>query len=314
MDYHIAHKDGTSSGPFDKNELIANGVTRETLVWRQGMSGWLPAHQLQELNELWTESTSQTIILQNQIKEARKEIAQLRKQIAELQSGENATDGPPPLLEASITDKTRYDFPCPTWIKEACIVLACVAAHFLLGITRITTFYYIFFDLIGFALCFAALYIGFRIKALNKISYAQGTPTREKGNHLAKINGWLVSVTVMAGIIIIMAQSGSDMLSEGISTLISYVIIYLMFMGVLWYLMFMPNKTDGYSLQTSPTLKANASIKKLNQDITRRSHRKGYDNDSDDYDDSDWDSCDDDDDDWDWGGGDSGGGGASSDW
>ena len=95
-------------------------------------------------------------------------------------------------------------------------------------------------------------------------------------------------------------------------------------MGVVWYLLFMPNKTDGYSFHSSPTLKANINIKKLNQKITKRNRHKGYYDssiddyddydDNDDYDSSDWDSSDDDDGDWDWGGGDSGGGGAGGEW
>ena len=151
-------------------------------------------------------------------------------------------------------------------------MLVCVALHFLLGITGATTFYYIFFDLIGFALCFVALYIGTRIKNLNKVSYAQGTPSRELSDRLARINGWLVSSTMIVGTVIIMVQLGSNMLTEGVSTLITYVIIYLMFMGIVWYLLFMPNKTDGYSFHSSPTLKANINIKKLNQKITKRNH------------------------------------------
>ena len=321
MDYYIAHSNSARSGPFKENELIANGVTGNTLVWRLGMNSWQPAHQLKELSALY----NNTVTLQHQIEETRKEIAELSKQVAELQVAENdIINEPPPLPEELIPEKTRYNFPSPTWIKETWIVLACVALHFLLGITGATTFYYIFFDLVGFALCFVALYIGTRIKNLNKVSYAQGTPSRELSDRLARINGWLVSSTMIVGTVIIMVQLGSDILTEGGSTLITYIIIYLMFMGVLWYLLFMPNKTDGYSFYSSPTLKANINIKNLNQKITRRNRRKGYYDpssddyddydDNDDYDSSDWDSSDDDDGDWDWGGGDSGGGGAGGEW
>ena len=320
MDYYIAHSNGARSGPFKENELIANGVTGNTLVWRQGMKSWQPANQLKELSAL----CSNSVTLQHEIEEARKEITELRKQVEELQASEDGIiNEPPPLPQALIPEKTRFNFPAPTWIKETWIVLACVALHFLLGITGTTTSYYIFFDLVGFALCFVALYSGTRIKNLNKVSYAQGTPSRELSDRLAKINGWLVSATMIVGTVIIMVQSGSDILTEGVSTLITYVIIYLMLMGLIWYLLFMPNKTDGYSFYSSPTLKANINIKKLNKKITRRNRHNGYyDPNSDDYDDnddnndydsSDWDSSDDDGD-WDWGGGDSGGGGASSDW
>ena len=209
-------------------------------------------------------------------------------------------------------------------------MLACVAGHFLLGITGATKFFYIFIDLIGFVLCFTALYFASKIKTLNKVSYAQGTPTREKGDQLARMNGWLVSITALIGIVIVLVQSSLDMFTEGIETGVIYTIMYIVIMGLLWYTNFRPIKLDNYSMQSSPTISTNARQKKMQEaDLLRwRRERRRHgldphldgedidDADSDSYDDydsdSDWDDSDDSD--YDWGGGDSGGGGADSEW
>lgn len=48
---------GQQAGPFDMNSLTAmvtqNQLTKETLVWRQGMSGWIAAGQVAELGHLF---------------------------------------------------------------------------------------------------------------------------------------------------------------------------------------------------------------------------------------------------------------------
>lgn len=98
---------------------------------------------------------------------------------------------------------------------------------------------------------------------------------------------------------------------------ILYIIIYLIFIGIIWYHYFVPTKTDGYSIKKSPVIKARRMLKRSY--IYRHMKQSGlgssdWDSDSDsDWDSSDWDWDSDDDDD-DWGGGDSGGGGASSEW
>ena len=44
---------GQQQGPFDVNALAAKArdgsLTRQTLVWRQGMANWTPAEQVGEL-------------------------------------------------------------------------------------------------------------------------------------------------------------------------------------------------------------------------------------------------------------------------
>ena len=339
MDYYISQGDGQKQGPFKKNELPANGLTGETLIWRQGMTQWMAAKTMPELNDLFIHPNTSLVPnnpeplnpLQQEIEKTEREIEELRNQINKLDPENLETYIQPPI---KFQDKTPYDFRCPTWTKEAWMVLACVAGHFLLGITGITTFFYIFLDLIGFVLCFVALYIGTKIKTLNTVSYAQGTPTRVKGDKLAQINGWLVSITALIGIIIILIQSGLDMFGEGLETGITYTVIYIAIMGLLWYTNFRPIKLDNYPMKSSPTLLANARQKKIQEaDELRwrrelrqygmRPHVDGEDNEDNDVNDSDtdwddnddWDSDDgDDSDDNDWGGGDSGGGGAEGSW
>ena len=52
MDYYISKNDGKYIGPFKKDQLIANGLDLDDLVWRQGLSGWIPANQLPELSDI----------------------------------------------------------------------------------------------------------------------------------------------------------------------------------------------------------------------------------------------------------------------
>lgn len=51
MQYYM-HIGGQQLGPFEENQLIANGLTPETPVWAAGMAGWLPANQVPELGTL----------------------------------------------------------------------------------------------------------------------------------------------------------------------------------------------------------------------------------------------------------------------
>lgn len=44
-------------GPLTKRELKAIGITPNTLVWKEGMSDWTPAHRLYELRDLFDRMT-----------------------------------------------------------------------------------------------------------------------------------------------------------------------------------------------------------------------------------------------------------------
>ena len=51
MKYYIA-ENGQPVGPFEANELLAHGLTGNSLVWGEGMQGWTSASQVPELAAL----------------------------------------------------------------------------------------------------------------------------------------------------------------------------------------------------------------------------------------------------------------------
>lgn len=50
--YYLA-VNGQQLGPFEVNQLIPNGMTRETMVWTQGMPTWVQADSVPELASLF---------------------------------------------------------------------------------------------------------------------------------------------------------------------------------------------------------------------------------------------------------------------
>jgi type IV pilus assembly protein PilA len=52
MTFYVADGD-QQRGPFAVNELRAQGVGPDTLVWREGMAAWEPAHAVAELRGLF---------------------------------------------------------------------------------------------------------------------------------------------------------------------------------------------------------------------------------------------------------------------
>lgn len=50
--------DGQQKGPYPKEVLTMQGVTPETFVWREGMSGWEKASALPELADLFVEESA----------------------------------------------------------------------------------------------------------------------------------------------------------------------------------------------------------------------------------------------------------------
>lgn len=53
MAYFIAN-DGIQKGPLEKHQLAASGLRPDTLVWTEGMTDWLPAHQVQDLRDMFS--------------------------------------------------------------------------------------------------------------------------------------------------------------------------------------------------------------------------------------------------------------------
>lgn len=54
MQYYISNNGG-KTGPFEVNDLLANGLNRESLVWCKGMADWQPAMQVPEVAALLEE-------------------------------------------------------------------------------------------------------------------------------------------------------------------------------------------------------------------------------------------------------------------
>ncbi|MEM7796978.1 MAG: SPFH domain-containing protein [Cyanobacteria bacterium P01_C01_bin.118] len=45
-------RDGQNFGPYPQEQLLANGLTAQSNVWKQGMAGWQPANTVPELQSL----------------------------------------------------------------------------------------------------------------------------------------------------------------------------------------------------------------------------------------------------------------------
>ena len=58
--YFYLNEKNEQKGPVSPEELISNGVTRNTLVWKNGMAQWLPAGEIHEIAKLFTNETSAT--------------------------------------------------------------------------------------------------------------------------------------------------------------------------------------------------------------------------------------------------------------
>lgn len=58
MNYFIIIND-TQQGPFTIDELRQRGISSDTLVWAEGMSGWTPAWQVSELKPLFYQSNTE---------------------------------------------------------------------------------------------------------------------------------------------------------------------------------------------------------------------------------------------------------------
>ena len=58
--YYYIHLNGQQHGPFPQNLLIINGMTPQTLVWREGMATWAKAETLPELQHLFLQRNEET--------------------------------------------------------------------------------------------------------------------------------------------------------------------------------------------------------------------------------------------------------------
>lgn len=49
MEFFIIDRNGQQAGPFSFDQLVQNGISPETLVWKQGMADWTPAWKVEDL-------------------------------------------------------------------------------------------------------------------------------------------------------------------------------------------------------------------------------------------------------------------------
>jgi len=59
--YYYLDKNGQQQGPVLASELSKYGVTRNTLVWKQGMSDWQTADSISELSSILLSTTTYSL-------------------------------------------------------------------------------------------------------------------------------------------------------------------------------------------------------------------------------------------------------------
>lgn len=244
MEYYIALPGKKRIGPFGKNELLNNGLRPESLVWAQGMKGWLPASQVDDLKDLFVPSPppmpqapppmpaqvpppmSDTITLQRELHDTKKEIDELKtlleqkeseadkklvaareKRKTEIKEKKKQKEKEEKKKTSKNKKKTKYDYPVADWRNEAIWLFVFVISHALMALFGWSTFFYIYLDIVGAILSIAGIAIGQKIKNLNKISHQKDSESRLQAEKLSKFNGFLVSATAAAGFLIILVQS-----------------------------------------------------------------------------------------------------------
>ena len=58
MQYFFSTDGQSQQGPVERDGLIAAGVTRDSMVWREGMGSWVRAGDLVELADLFQSPAS----------------------------------------------------------------------------------------------------------------------------------------------------------------------------------------------------------------------------------------------------------------
>lgn len=58
--YYYVDKNNQQQGPVNANDLPKYGVTKDTLIWKQGMSDWLAAGSIPELSDIFPPIIAQT--------------------------------------------------------------------------------------------------------------------------------------------------------------------------------------------------------------------------------------------------------------
>lgn len=228
MQYYISNSYGSFTGPHTKHQLLSAGLKRDTLVWREGFTTWYPAYQLTELSDIIASTppplattpttpsnlppampasqpamSSRDIARQSEIGESQAKVLPKAKPAQKPAAKETTAKS----NASKKSSKSKYDHPVSPWFNESIWLLAFVIIHVILALTDMTTFEYIYLDILGAILCITGIVIGSKIKSLNKVSYAKNSATRNQAEKLSKFNGFLVSATAAAGFLIILYQS-----------------------------------------------------------------------------------------------------------
>ena len=237
MEYYLSKNDGAYTGPFAPEQLIDNGLERDTMVWREGLTSWLPAYQLPELNNILSQippplemtlghmssnspmTMPQPLQQVNQPEAAAPQAVESKPAIKTVTVSKNA-DKPAVKKTAAVTTKkkeetpkakakakTKYNFPVAPWFNESITLLVIIAIHAGMALAGWTTWEYIYLDAAGALLSIIGIVIGTKIKKLNSVSYDKDTPSRILAEKMSKFNGLLVSATAAIGFIIILVQS-----------------------------------------------------------------------------------------------------------
>ena len=56
--YFYLNEQNEQKGPVTPEELIRNGITKNTMVWKNGMAQWMQAGEVPEINQLFTSATT----------------------------------------------------------------------------------------------------------------------------------------------------------------------------------------------------------------------------------------------------------------
>ena len=118
------YTDGTNNyGPFTFEELRLKNITRQTLVWFQGMSTWEPAGNVVELNDLF-------------------KLVPPSRESSNMNYPASTIIQPPPRMNSNVTyeENSRFQVPPKTWLVESILAtLFCCLPLGIVGIVNATS-------------------------------------------------------------------------------------------------------------------------------------------------------------------------------
>ena len=131
MKYYIA-ENGQQAGPFEPNELLAHGLTVNSLVWCEGMPTWTSASQVPELMALLNGQTFNPTSIDTQLPQTPPmgdmQLPQVPPFGGQQQPTQPTTYGQPnqpyapPQYGPSTNQTNQPQMPVKTWFTESLIV------------------------------------------------------------------------------------------------------------------------------------------------------------------------------------------------